>query len=65
MSESAFLLLILPQILTVCGLFLQKWKRMLHLIVFQLSSVGRRFNVVKAMDQNFALWIDFYVKQTK
>lgn len=42
-----------------------KWKRMLHLIVFQLSSVGRRFNVVKAMDQDFALWIDFYVKQTK
>lgn len=40
-------------------LFVEKSKGTLCLIAFQLSAVNRSFDSVKAMDQNFALWIVF------
>lgn len=58
-SESGFHCTPKTQKLSFCEQFVEKCKKTLGLIAFQLSAVSRSFNALKAIDQNVALWIDF------
>lgn len=57
--ESGFHCTPKTQKLSFCEQFVEKCKKTLGLIAFQLSAVSRSFNALKAVDQNMALWIDF------